>query len=117
MNEPTTSTEEAMGLLTNAYPYLIAKGKEIGREIALTTGSVTSRQIRDRMSDLGLLNDNLPEHWLGKVLRGDMWHWKGSSMINGKWENGETYTYSDPNRNIHNHTGKVWELAPVRLEG
>lgn len=97
----TKSTEEAMGVLNATRPDYIAIGREIAIKLAGMFGEVHSRQVRDVMEKLGYLGkfENEKDFWLGSVFRNEAFEWTG-----------KYHTYSDPERNIHERTVKVWRL-------
>ena len=63
----TKSTEEAMAVLKKYRGFLIKRGQYEAAVIAKSEGGVYSRQVRQRMKELGFLVPGIGEYWLGAV--------------------------------------------------
>jgi hypothetical protein len=96
----TKSTEEAMELLETSKASLVAYGRKEAIRLAKENGEVTSRDVRQAMEGAGLLKKDSKEHWLGAVFRGKPFKWTGRYFV-----------YSDPIRNIHERTIKIWTIS------
>lgn len=98
----TRSTEEAMDVLNSYRKYLIEYGRYVATLICQEQGAVHSRDVRQALAGLGLLDDpNLNDYWLGAVFNKSLFRWTGGFHV-----------YSDPARNIHERTIKLWNLPP-----
>ena len=94
----TRSTDEAMDLHARKNGDLIAKAREIAKEICLREGTVHSRKVLAVMGARGLIDPDKGQTWIGAVFRsGFTW-------------TGEWVTHSNKARNIHERTIKVWRL-------
>lgn len=63
----TRSTEEAMAVLKTYRRFLVDRGRYEAFLIAQRTGGVYSRQVRERMKELGFMAPGVGEYWLGAV--------------------------------------------------
>jgi len=101
----TTTTDVAMELLKRYRGYLIEVGRYEAWLICKQNGDVRSRQVRDRMSALGLLHPEIGEHWLGSIF-----HKSSCFEPTGK-------TYNPPQNASRNYHGgavqRVWKLRDV----
>jgi hypothetical protein len=96
----THSTNEAMALLKTYRAFLIKRGQWEGAQLAAKDGTVTSRDVRAAMEKAGLLTGDISDYWLGAVFHNGPFAWTGGYQA-----------YSDPSRNIHERTVKVWKLS------
>lgn len=98
----TRSTDEAMTVLNQYRAYLIQYGRYVATLICKEHGTVHSRQVRQALASQGLITDpQLGEHWLGAVFNNSRFRWTR-----------QFHVYSDPTRNIHERTIKLWCLPP-----
>jgi hypothetical protein len=96
----TRSTEEAMVVLNTYRQFLVTYGRYVATLICKEKGKVHSRDVRNALASLKLLEDpGLKDFWLGAVFNNSVFRWTG-----------ETYIYSNSDRNIHERTVKVWHL-------
>jgi hypothetical protein len=66
---PTSSTAQAMAVLNQYRAQQIADGKIIGEQLCRLYGATHSRAILDEMNRRGLHRKNIPDFWIGAVLR------------------------------------------------
>lgn len=95
----TRSTDEAMRVLEDARAELIATARDEAAALARAHGTVHSRMVRASLEAKGLVHPDEKEFWIGAVFRDPRFEWTG-----------ERYSYSDPARNVHERTVKVWRL-------
>lgn len=96
----TRSTSEAMDLLRTQHGQLTTWGRNTARDLCAQNGTTTSREVRAEMLKRGLLKEtDAREHWLGAIFSRKDFDWTGQYK-----------TYSDPARNVHERTIKVWAL-------
>lgn len=102
--DPREGTRVALKKLESQYPDHIKWGCYVAVQWAKKRLTVHSRTVRDEMERLGLLKTNEPEFWLGAVFN----KLKREKIIG---PTGQSFTYSDAERGIHERTIKVWGLV------
>jgi hypothetical protein len=89
-----------MALHRATKPRLIETARAIAKELIQKHGMTQIREVYGELCDRGLMPLESRDFWLGAVFRSPEFAWTG-----------RYYSYSDPGRNIHERTVKVWTLA------
>ncbi len=102
--DPHAATNATMKQLESQYPDLINWACHFAVQIAKANLTVHSREVRAKMADVGLVNDNSgPEHWMGAVFK----RLKSDNVL---VETSNRYKYTSESRGIHEREVKIWAL-------
>ena len=100
--KPIESAEEALAILNATRSELIRAARQEAAFLCLKHGRTNSREVRESMKVLGLLEDSTDERWLGAVFKCPLFE-----------ATGETLMVEDRERNIHRgRANQIWALTP-----
>jgi len=94
----TRTTAEAKEVLERVHGDQITAAREIATELCARNGRTHSREVRAVLASRGLLRDGEKEFWLGTI-------WDDRFV-----KTGETFSYSDRARNVHERSIAWWRL-------